>query len=231
MRLESILLHGIVVAVLVAIWLIAGGFCCHYDGDLKAVCDLATVGGMSSFAEISFALNTSIAIKWVRNQFMAYFDSFAERKMIRHKVNLRNAKLTDKSAEDFEKQKSMLKRRFDSMMLWPTRIYMTVGILFAIAIAALLFSGIPPALKPFVILMPLPAIAYYLTAVLTGGFIFIHFDSFVHDKELPSEADTDDSEGDIAAVVEGAQSSVKRSKVKPSASAGTKRNGRKNGKK
>lgn len=226
MRVESILLHVLVVLVLVALWLLAGELCCHYDGDIGNICDLATVGGISSFAEISFALNTSIAIKWIRTQFMAWFDGFVEQRMIKHRIKTKTAKLTEKSVADFEKQKQVLKRRFDSMMLWPTRIYMTCGILFAIAIAAMLFSGIPLKMKPFVVLMPFPAIAYYMTALLTGGLIFIHFDSFVHDKELPGEEDTEDAESDIAMVVKGARSSVAKSRTSAS-SAKKNGNGRK----
>ena len=210
MRFESILLHIIVAVVLFLIWLFARGLCCCNDGVLKDVCDLATVGGISSFAEISFALNTSIAIKWVRSQFMAYFDSFAERRMIEYKVkSKRNAKISETSADDCEKQKSLLQRRFDSMMLWPTRIYATVGILFAVTIAAMLFSGIPVGLKLFIVLFPFPAIAYYLTAFLTAVFIFIHFDSFMHDKELPFEEDTENAASDVATVVRGASAKKK----------------------
>ena len=210
MRFESILLHLIVAAALSLVWFFARGLCCCNDGMLKDVCDLATVGGISSFAEISFALNTSIAIKWVRSQFMAYFDGFAERRIIEYKVkSKKNTKISDTSADECERQKALLKRRFDSMMLWPTRIYASVGVSFAVAIAAMLFSGIPVGLKPFIVIFPFPAIAYYLTAFLAAGFIFIHFDSFMHDKELPFEEDTENATSDVATVVRGASAKKK----------------------
>ena len=214
MRLASIVIHALVWVALGVIWYLAEGWCCRYDGCLGGIRNLATVGGISSFAEISFALNTSIAIKWIRTQFMAWFKDFVERSMIKCRVKTKKAKLTEKSAEDFEKQsekqRQILERRFDSMMLWPTRIYMFVGILFAIAIVAMLFAGIPLRMKPFIVLMPFPAMAYYLTALLTSASIFLNFDNYMHDRELPSEEDTEDAKSDIAMVVNGAKSSVKK---------------------
>jgi len=224
MRLSSVLIHLLVWAALGALWLLAGGLCCHYDGDMKGVCDLATVGGISSFAEISFALNTSIAIRWVREQFMSYFDEYAGRRIINYRVKHKNAKISDSSGDGFGEQVDILKRRFDSVMRLPARIYIVAGAIFSVVIAAMLFAGIPPFMKPFVALMPLPAMAYYMTAFLTSVSIFLNFDSYMHDRDLPGEADTDNATDDIAAVVKGAQPSVSKTKAKASAS-GTKKNG------
>lgn len=213
MRIESFFIHLIVWAILLTLWFCAKGFCCCFDTDMKNVCDLATVGGISSFAEISFALNTSIAIKWVRNQFMNYFDGFVERRIIKCRVKSDAGKISDDSTEEIRNQRDILKRRFDSMIRWPGRIYTAVGILFSLAIMVVLFAGIPVCLRPYVILLPFPAFAYYLTAIFTTGHIIANFDGFIHDKELPSEQDPDDVKRDVANVKQSAKAktSAKRS--------------------
>ena len=205
MRIESVFIHLIVWAILLTLWFCAKGFCCCFDTNMKDVCDLATVGGISSFAEISFALNTSIAIKWVRNQFMTYFDGFVERRIIKRRVKSDAGKISDDSTEEIRNQRDILKRRFDSMIRWPGRIYTAVGILFSLAIMVVLFAGIPVCLRPYVILLPFPAFAYYLTAIFTTGHIIANFDGFIHDKELPSEQEPDDVKSDVDSVKQSAK--------------------------
>ena len=91
------------------------------------------------------------------------------------------------------------------MIRWPGRIYTAVGILFSLAIMVVLFAGIPVCFRPYVILLPFPAFAYYLTAILTAGHIITNFDGFIHDKELPSDQDPDDVKSDVAIVKQRAK--------------------------
>ena len=131
---------------------------------------------------------------------MTYFDGFVERRIIKCRVKSDAGKISDDSTEEIRNQRDILKRRFDSMIRWPGRIYTAVGILFSLAIMVVLFAGIPVCFRPYVILLPFPAFAYYLTAILTAGHIINNFDGFIHDKELPSEQDPDDVKSDVAIV-------------------------------
>ncbi len=183
MRIASILIHTFVFVVLMCIWYFAGNYCCYVYGKIQDGCDLSTVGGISSFAEISFALNTSIAIDWIKKQFMASLDGFAKRSMIKKSVKSSRAKITDKSTKKINERINTLKDRFGNMMRWPARVYTFFGVFFSFGIVVLLFSGIPVSLKRYVILFPFPAIAFYLTSFLVGFHIIESFDSFLHDDQ------------------------------------------------
>lgn len=178
MRIASILIHTFVFVVLMGIWYFAGDCCCVY-GKIQDGCDLSAVGGISSFAEISFALNTSIAIDWIKERFVAWFDDYATNAMIKQSIKSSQTKISDQLTELI----ADLKQRFTRMVLFPSKFYTGLGVFFSFGIVVLLFSGIPVSLKRFVILFPFPSIAFYLTSFLVVVHIIESFDGTLHDKQ------------------------------------------------
>jgi len=163
--------------ILAAIWFFLGGFCCHFSGVGEG--GLISAGGVSSFAEISFALNTSIALRWFKDQFLSIFDRFAKNQLIKY-----TAKTEDEISEDSMRRLcadiEMLKEHFIRDMEKPARFYGLIGIVVSVFIAGGLLFGMPTCLKSYVILLPFPALAYYITGLLTGGLMIVRLEDCLH---------------------------------------------------
>lgn len=163
-------------AILVTIWFYLGNFCACFANELG--CDLVAVGGVSSFAEISFALNTSITLNWFTNQFMAFFDRFAKNRLLKYAMNTED-EINETSMNRLYNEIEMLKSLFNESMWKPALFYRIIGIVFAILTAAFLLFGMPIWFRPYVILLPFPALAYYITSLLTGGLMIARFEEFL----------------------------------------------------
>ena len=159
--------------ILAAIWFYLGDFCVCLASDLQG--DLVAVGGVSSFAEISFALDTSITLNWFTNQFMAFFDKFAKNRLIKYTETVED-EITEMSMKRLYAEINMLKGLFNESMWKPALSYRIAGIVFAILTAAFLLFGMPVWFRPYVILLPFPALAYYITGLLTGGLMIVRFE-------------------------------------------------------
>ena len=164
--------------VLAAIGLYLGKFCCHFSGVGDG--GLISAAGVSSFAEISFALNTSITLEWFTNQILSFFDGFAKNRLIKYTATVKVAMSDDEIDEGSVRQLldniNTLKGYFIRDMIMPTRLYRIMGIVVSVFIAACLLFGMPICLKPYVILLPFPALAYYITGLLTGGLMIVRFE-------------------------------------------------------
>lgn len=159
--------------ILAAIWFYLGDFCVCLANELGD--DLIAVGGVSSFAEISFALNTSITLNWFTNQFMAFFDRFAKNRLVKYTATTEN-EITETSMKRLYDEIEMLKGLFNESMKKPALSYRIAGIAFAILTGALLLFGMPIWFRSYVIILPFPALAYYITGLLTGGLMIARFE-------------------------------------------------------
>ncbi len=171
---------GVPLIVAWASWKLCHYCCCKAQ---PVQSDLTQYGGVTAFAGIAFALNTSLAVRWIREQFLSYFDGVARRRV----AKAVKARANDDAAKMLEEKMCDLKRRFCNALLTPSRIYMTLGIVFSLVIMALLFTGIPLSFRRFLILFPFPAFCYYGTAIAHAASVLLAFDDAAADVEENGE--------------------------------------------
>lgn len=192
----------IVWSALASLWYWGHPYCCCNCGDSIS----NNISAITSYLCISFTLDTSIAIKWVRKHFVDYIQRITTKLVVGYMAKSgADKKRTDQGAEVAEQYKKLFVAFFDKNMYLSTWLYPPLGIISAVIILSLLYMGIPESLMPIMILFAFPALAYYSTALLAFVFITLILHICLHMGLVPVETKRADAASDIRAIIEASK--------------------------
>ena len=192
----------IVWVALSCLWYWGHPYCCYYGGETIS-CNISAI---TSYLCISFTLDTSIAIKWVRKHFVDYIHRITNKLVVGYMAKSgADKKRTDQGAAVAERYKKVFVAFFDKNMRLSTWLYPPIGIINALIILTLLYMGIPESVKPIMILFAFPALAYYSTALLAFMFIAVILHICLHLGLVPIEDKRADAASDISEIKESSK--------------------------
>lgn len=137
---------------------------------------LDAANGLWAFLSMSFAMDTSIAVEKVQAYLQDRFSIRIANLYIERSGKSELPLEDDDAGLIFDYAKRYV-NEFAMLMKFPKAVYPFFGIAFALAILVICYLGFAKTdpICRYVVLAPLPALAYYFVSLCMFSFVYLHF--------------------------------------------------------